>query len=367
MSSYREWSIRNSFNSFNTLKIMKHVDYWSKISIEDPDNIHVPPPLAVTIDPANICNFFCEGCNARKAITQKTVMSERWMVELPRFLNHWGVKAATLAGGGEPLMSPHMGKFFEQCKNKKFELALITNGYFMDRFLEDVRFHCKWVGVSVDAGTAKTHALTKHVAEEAFEKVAANIKKLTSGGYGEAVVTFKFLINNHNVDEIYEAVRLAKDIGCSAIHLRPLGTAWYEEDKRSIFSAATVDKALGLINDARSDFEDGTFKVFGVMHKFDKNWQTANCFAKCWSSFMYLVLEPNGIISTCCDNRGNPAMRLAMDLESPWLILDHWGTKEHVLMFDKIDVSSCPHCTFSLHNQLYEHCILKDTMDFNFI
>lgn len=365
MSNYREWSVRDEFNPFNTFKIMKHVDYWSRINIEDPSDIFVPPPIAVTIDPANICCYSCLGCNAQKVISEsKSVMSKRWMEELPEFLDKWGVKSATFAGGGEPLMSPYLNDFFEKMGNRKFELGLITNGRFIDKFIMEIALLAKWVGVSVDAGEARTYANIKNTDEKNFSLVLDNIKRLAKM---HSRVTYKFLINKHNIDDIYTAAMIAKDLGCCAIHLRPIGLTWYETDKKQIFTNEDVERALVAINDARQVFEDDKFRVFGVTHKFDKNWQLANCFCKCWSAFMYLVIEPNGVISTCCDNRGNPAMQLATGLDSPYEILKHWGTQKHVEMFDKIDVSKCPRCTFTLHNQLYEHCIMSDTMDFNFI
>jgi len=364
MSNYREWSMRDEFNPFNTLKILRHADYWSNINIED-GKIFVPPPIAVTIDPANICNYSCIGCNAQKVIAEnKTVMSEKWMNELPQFLNDWGVRSVTLAGGGEPLMSPYMNDFFAKSSDSKYELALITNGYFIDKFLMPIGLLTKWVGVSVDAGTAETYAYIKNTDVASFNVVLKNIKKLTSI---HPRVTYKFLINKQNIEEIYTAVMIAKDLGCSAIHIRPIGLTWYETDKKQIFSGEQVDKALAAISEARQAFEDNSFKVYGVTHKFDKNWQLANCFEKCWATFMYLVMEPNGVVSTCCDNRGNPAMQLAKGLGSPWEILKYWGSEAHVKMFNEIDVKKCPRCTFTLHNSAYENCILKDKMDVNFI
>lgn len=368
--SHKEWSIKNEFNPFNTMKILKHVDYWRKINIEDPEDIFVPPPIAVTIDPANVCNYRCVGCNARKIITESdSFMSQKWMEELPEFLKDWKVRAVTLAGGGEPLLSPFIGKFLEDSVDiGSYELALITNGYMIDRYLPQIMFSTKWVGVSVDASNAETYAKIKNVKQDAFVRVIDNIKRLTKS---HRKVTYKFLINKENIDDIFEAAKLARDCGCCAIHLRPIGATWYDDDRRPIFSGTDVAKAIDAIGEAREVFEDDTFRVFGVTHKFDNNWKLSNCFAKCWACFMYLVIEPNGVISTCCDNRGNPAMQLATGrhpgLKSPWDITKHWGKKEHVLMFDAIDVKKCPRCTFTLHNQLYEHCILNDTMDMDFI
>lgn len=362
MSNHREWTIRNEFNSFNTMKVVKHVDYWSKIDIEKP---YIPPPIAVTIDPCNMCNYRCVGCNAQKVIADSnSVMSEDWMARLPRFLSNWGVKAVTLAGGGEPLLSPYIGKFLAESENCSYELALITNGYSLKRYMLPIALSMKWIGVSIDAASADTYSKIKNCDPASFDKVLKNVAELSGLNSN---VTFKFLMNKQNIGEVYAAVKLAKGLGCCAIHLRPIGLTWYDEDRRQIFTSDEVEKALDEIGMARRDYEDEDFRVFGVTHKFDKNWQLANCFESCWSCFMYLVIEPNGVVSTCCDNRGNPAMQLATGLSSPWEILEYWGSEKHIEMFKQIDVKKCPRCTFVLHNQLYEQEILGDAMDSNFI
>ncbi len=361
---YKEWKLKNDFNPFNTFKILKHIDYWKKISL---DNLHeLPSPIAVTVDPTNACNYRCIGCNAYKAIHERSsgYISKPFADTLIKFLSEWGVRAVTFAGGGEPLLHfSVMPVFFNDCRKYSMPFGLITNGSLLDKYSLSDFEGIKWIGVSVDASTRETYSYTKNVESDKFGTVIKNIEALTKYGYD---VTYKYLVNKYNISEIYMAVKLAKAIGCKNIHIRPLGNAWYE-DRKPIFSKEDVEISLAEVTKARMDFEDENFSVFGVTHKFDKNWKVNNCFEKCWATFMYLVVEPGGIISTCCDNRGNEKMQLASGLREPSQITEYWGSDKHLELFKSIDVRRCPRCTFSLHNQCYENCVLKDEMMFDFI
>lgn len=357
---FREWKYDNAFNPFNSFKIMAHLERWSQIDI--PGGVF-PPPVAVTVDPTNRCNYACLGCNAAKVKNKGIELSGLWVHDLMPFLSDWGVKAVTFAGGGEPLLHPEFGTMVvDSCQNQ-METALITNGYHLDRWLTEIRDSALWVGVSVDAGTPKTYAMIKGIDEECFSKVIKNILTLTRIGVN---VTYKYLVNKHNIEDIAQACRVAMESGCSSIHIRPIGTTWFDEP-RPVFSKEEVERTMDAVDQARADLESDAFRIYGVTHKFGDNWKIKNCFRQCWSAFMYLVICPGGIITPCCDNRGNKALELASGLERPIDILSYWGSKEHVDMFNRIDVSKCPRCTFTIHNQCYENCVIRDNMFVNFI
>ncbi len=359
--SQKEWKIHNALNPFNTYKILKHVDYWKSILDKE-----IPPPIAVTIDPTNICDLNCLGCNASKVIHDDAnveMMDARWMMQLPAFLKDWGVKAVTIAGGGEPLLHKMIDEFIDECRILDLPCGIITNGTRIHKHVEALSL-LKWVGVSVDAGSAEVYEKVRRPnSKDVWNKLVDNIAMMCEQN---VEVTYKFLINRDNIKDIITAVGLAKELGCNQIHLRPIGTPWYEEN-RPIFIAREVNEAMGQVEEARKQFEEDDFKVFGVTHKFGDNWRVDNAFSKCYATYMYLVIEPGGRLSTCCDNRGNPDMVLADGLRRPVEILDYWGSTRHHKMFDDIDVNKCPRCTFTLHNQIFEHCIMDDTMYCDFI
>ena len=56
----KEWTFQKRWNPFNSYKLLVHVDRWREIRRNRP----VPPPVLITVDPTNVCNYNCTWCNA---------------------------------------------------------------------------------------------------------------------------------------------------------------------------------------------------------------------------------------------------------------------------------------------------------------
>ena len=363
--AYSEWSTRNRFNSFNTMKIARYVDYWKNIEkFVNNETLKLVPPVSVTVDLSLACNLKCNFCNAKNVISNKNaMMSPEWMIALPRVLKEWGVKGVTVAGGGEPLCNPQCDLFFYACKDAGIPVGLITNGTLIHKHRQTILDCCKWVGVSVDAGTTETYGLIKNVDGGRLKDVIDNITSITRKG---PEITYKYLVCPENYSEVYKAVGLAFAHYCDQIHIRPVGKAWFE-DKTPVFDNGQVDSVLQQVSQARTDYECDRFKVFGITHKFGTDWGIHNDFEKCWSSLMYLVIQPNGKLITCCDRRGDDKVSIADSLEHPSEIPLVWGSKRHKHILEDIDVKKCARCTFSLHNQIYENMVVEDKTNSEFI
>ena len=55
-----EWLPQKRWNPFNSNKLLAHVYRWRLIRRGRP----LPPPVLITVDPTNVCNFDCVWCNA---------------------------------------------------------------------------------------------------------------------------------------------------------------------------------------------------------------------------------------------------------------------------------------------------------------
>lgn len=384
---FKEWKDDKKWNPFNSHKLLAHVERWKRIKKGET----LPPPVLVTIDPSNVCNHNCEWCNASYIMSnQNNVMTEENIKEIVNLLANWEVggyrvNAACIAGGGEPLTNPNTALLINELVENKIQVGVVTNGYFIERFLEPLS-KCTWVGVSVDAGSKKTFNNLKGLSGRSgnFDKIISNIKLLVEfskknnlilskkhPAYG---VSYKYLLSKENIREVYDAVLLAKEIGCKNFHLRPSSTPWnllnseneisFTKDEVSTYQEQ-IEKALEL--------DDEKFNVYGVTHKFDGQFNSCNRFEKCYAIFMTGVFMPSkewGKIDfgLCCDRRGDDRLLLLKGAERLSLVRDLWGSKAHWDTFDKIDVQNhCPRCTYQPHNQIYEQVILKDSMTYIFI
>lgn len=390
MAKIDEWSIQKRWNPFNSYKLLTQVYRWKLIKKGRP----IPQPALVTVDPINSCNFRCPWCNSAKVTSSSSKISRKSLLRLADFLSNWkgspewygGVEAVCVAGGGEPLMHEDIGDFIERCRENGIEVGVVTNGYYIDRFLEPLSL-CTWVGVSIDAGTPFTFNKIKGLPDssDAFDRVIENIRRLVdysksksatlaseSPGYG---VSYKYLLSIQNVDEVYKAASIAKSIGCKNFHLRPVGATWFDLDlDKKFISHDLAAKLEAQISKAR-ELEEKNFGVYAVTHKFGDQFQRSHQFHTCHAIFMTCVFMPpvnkgkkDAItIGLCCDRRGDPKLELARDLENIEDLAALWGSEHHWAIFENLNIDECPRCTYQPHNQIFEQVIEKDLMTYKFI
>jgi sulfatase maturation enzyme AslB (radical SAM superfamily) len=392
----QEWNPAKRWNPFNSHKLLAHVQRWRFIQRGRP----LPPPVLVTVDPTNICNLNCVWCNAAYVRANRhNALTAAALNRLADFLPCWvegrsgwplGVEAVCVAGGGEPLLNPATGAFIDRLTHQGIQTGLVTNGTKIQDYIDPLS-QCTWIGVSIDAGTGATFNALKRVKQQArvFEDIIENIAVLVDyakthharlgSGHPSYGVSYKYLLyNKDNIGEIFQAARLAKEIGCKNIHFRPAGTPW---DKIGTAQEVAFDQeAIELYQDQirqALELDDATFGVYGVTHKFNSQFERANYFKRCHAVFMTAVIEPpqetdaspdSFILGLCCDRRGDPKLELVNNATEPEAIRGLWGSQTHWRIHDRIHVKQeCPRCTYQPHNEIYEEVILNDSMTYKFI
>lgn len=86
--------------------------------------------------------------------------------------------------GGEPLVSPDFGKIVSLLHTKGFELGIVTNGVFIDKWADILKSCFKVIYVSID-GPENIH--DKIRGKGVYKKVMSNLK-LLSGGNAKLVI-----------------------------------------------------------------------------------------------------------------------------------------------------------------------------------
>jgi len=221
-----------------------------------------------------------------------------------------------------------------------------------------------------------------------FDKTMDNIKMLVDYSLEKATilssspqgfgVSYKYLLSPDNVHEVYDAAKLAKSLGCKNFHMRPVGLPWDQVDSKDVSWLTFSDSQLDDYNkqvDAARELEDENFGVFGITHKFDDKFKICNQFHDCHAIFMTGVFMPSNDrdlkdgfdFGLCCDRRGDNNLLLCKDATSCKEVKVAWGSEKHWEVYDKIEVNKCPRCTYQPHNQIYEHVIQADCMNYKFI
>jgi pyruvate-formate lyase-activating enzyme len=376
--------------------LLAHVQRWRHIRRGRP----LPPPVLVTVDPTNACNLNCVWCNAAYIRARRQhALSEQALANLAAFLALWGeahtywppgVEAVCIAGGGEPLLNPATAGFIDRLGQNGIQTGLVTNGTRILDYIDPLS-QCTWIGVSIDAGTAATFNALKQVKPHTrvFESIIDNIAILADyakthhtrlgSAHPSYGISYKYLLyNQDNIGEMYQAARLAKEIGCKNIHFRPAGTPWDKigTDGEIVFHRDIIELYQEQIRKIL-ELDDATFSVYGVTHKFNSQFDRANYFKRCHAVFMTAVIEPpknadapedSFILGLCCDRRGDDKLELLNNATDPKEISRIWGSKAHWRIHDQIRVNEeCPRCTYQPHNEIYEEVILNDSMTYKFI
>ena len=121
-----------------------------------------------------------------------------------------GVKAATIKGGGEPLMHSHIDELLHNLKSAGVRSGVITNGELLDQHIASISDCCDWVRVSLDAATAGTHAkLHRPAARDSFDRIKKGIMALPK----HVFTGVNMVVHPGNLDEMFELGKKAKAWG----------------------------------------------------------------------------------------------------------------------------------------------------------
>lgn len=374
-----EWN--DEFNSFNSWKGLIYAEHYAGIRAWKEIGSKYPllPPIEVSLDPAERCQLHCAHCNAERYINQSDLhcLSTEHMLALVDYLADWGVKAICFGGGGEPSMNRGgLSNAIERTVERGMEAAVATNGFSMwldgigytNRLIEAYA-KCRWVGVSVDAGTRGTYLIGKKV--DGFDQVIGNLEKLAKVNRN---TSFKFLIFDYNQHEIYTACKLAKELGVRDFHARPADMRHQgmigviqgiHYCQHGGYDVALVNEQLAKCR----ELEDKNFKVFTVTHKFNQDFTPKREFSQCYASPLCMQLSADGNIYLCPDTRHMDFYKLGSHLDIG-NIEKVWGSQKHYDLVFKTGCSNCnSRCTFGEYNKQCERLFINDDDPFckNFV
>lgn len=186
-------------------------------------------PLVVEFDTTEVCNLACPGCISEDLVCNKTSFSKERLLEIAEEMVETGVKAVILIGGGEPLAHPAVGEFMKYLGEHNVNIGITTNGCFIDRYLDIIAEYASWTRVSIDAATESTFDKLRpaKTGKSEFPHIIENMRKL--GKIKKGTMGYSYLIRTSadgfgiqsNIDEIYDAALLARDIGCDYFEVKP--------------------------------------------------------------------------------------------------------------------------------------------------
>lgn len=336
-------------NPFNSMKVLCWRDKIDKILEGD-----IPPPVAVEIDPSNLCTQNCVWCmfkdfKRRDKVSLDPTMLDDLIVDLADF----GVKAITFTGGGEPLVNPATPRAMRQASELGMQVGLVTNGDMLES--EDV-FNavfetCRYVRLSIDAGNDNTYFRLKQPRNsDQLTRNLGSMKKLVEGGVSGDVGA-AFLIHPDTYSELPTLITRLEEIDVNYLQVRP---------------CIGVDFTPTVINFSRDVIESyrGKLKIYANFKRFDEI-RYGMTFQKCRATPLLGIVGADAKMYLCCQFRGDSDYVIGDLKEKPFS--EQWGGELHRKAIDGIGLSRCPPCRYSTFNYLIEEIFIEDRMHRNFL
>ena len=132
-------------------------------------------PKAVNWHCEAFCNYRCKFCYAGFETQRKEpkISKEEGFAIIQNLVSE-GVGKINFVGG-EPMLHPHLNDWIIESKRVGMTTSIVSNGTNMTReWLEEMRPHLDWLGLSVDASNDQIHAIMGRSNAKEFAKGESN-------------------------------------------------------------------------------------------------------------------------------------------------------------------------------------------------
>ncbi|SHJ38906.1 Radical SAM superfamily enzyme, MoaA/NifB/PqqE/SkfB family [Clostridium cavendishii DSM 21758] len=299
-------------------------------------------PQIIELDPTSKCMFKCPECINSNLINKKDSFTNDELLELIEELSQCGVKGIIFIGGGEPLMHLGFGKAIEKCNEKKINVGITTNGLLIDRYINQIAEYAKWTRVSIDAANEKTFKRVRpNDVKDSLERIFDNMRELSKIKKG--ILGYSFLIIEDegfsNVNEVFEAAKIAKNLGCDYFEIKPMVDSKHflvkYSDNLLDKLYVEIDKALQLQNE--------NFKIIypkSLLQYKNLILEQPKEYKSCPASDLRTVITPYGTFP-CPYKRGYEQFNLGNVKDG---FKNIWFSKDKEDAISKLDPST--HCKF---------------------
>jgi len=327
-------------------------------------------PIECNLDPIAECNLNCYFCITQRYLkTNRAEVGEMrklptdYMYRLVDFLSQWGVRGLCISGGGEPTLHHGVWGLPLYAKMRGMDVSMFTNGTNINPILIESMLLCRWIAFSIDAGNSEDYQKIKGA--DRFKLVINNLSSIANmRGNSKVDLCYKMLVLPENIDGIYQACKLAKEIGVQDFHVRPADFERWDikGHKRLQLDRRKVEEQFALCHEE----ENENFHVYTVTHKFDPEFHVHHDFTRCLASPIIIPILTDGNAYLCVDRKMEGGAKLGSCFPDPEKILEWWGSDKHRNMIKEVNINNCTRCTWSQYNQQIEETVLKDGMCVNF-
>jgi radical SAM protein with 4Fe4S-binding SPASM domain len=197
-------------------------------------------PIAMAVEPGNVCNFKCRHCQVSHRNARPVQLSvdgfQHIIGQLPQLLR------LKLQGMGEPLLVRGFLSMLEAGEKRGIAMRFITNGSLCDEAVARrlARLDRTRVVVSMDGASSEVFEQIR--TGSSFGQVTENVRRLVAQRGGRAMprIELRTLVTAQNVRELPDIVRLSKELGIDALTFEQFVTNWGKSEMDEYVSTVRV-------------------------------------------------------------------------------------------------------------------------------
>ena len=331
----REFDFGSKLRQESTIERLREYIAWQR-NVGVNADVQRPPnfgPISINLDLTSACNFSCPHCVDSGIINTGEYLKLEDIKQTIAVLRLHGLLSIILVGGGEPTLHKDFEEIVSYIKSTGLELGIVTNGSKLDKVANVMGLlgTKDWVRISIDAAKEDTfnklHRPKNDVTLNQILHTAKEIKEinpLVSLGYSFVIVWGGMEINGNelsqNIDEIAEAVRLAKEYSFDYISLKPCLVRLEDSQKEALLDNVAQEREEEIVEQIKSNLQ----KAKGVVDDNVKILESVNLQAmmnkkvnqikkqprRCHMQFFRAVVTPSGIFH-CPAFRGVKKAKIA--------------------------------------------------------
>jgi radical SAM protein with 4Fe4S-binding SPASM domain len=226
-------------DSYSYLKALRHPDVLDGIRENRPTRLpHVEIILADLCQQAcNFCAYRLPGYTSNQLFDEKRMMPLYKAIEILEDCAAIGVEAVQFTGGGEPTIYPHFALVLEKTIALGLKFSLVSNGVRITPELAELIAKASWVRISLDSATEENYVSIRHVHRSHWVKAQNAVRLLKAAGC--PVLGVGFVITPENWQDVYNAAKLASDLGADNFRI----SAMFSQQDEKLFTLFHAEAA----------------------------------------------------------------------------------------------------------------------------
>lgn len=169
----------------------------------------------------NQCNFMCKHCQNNSSYNSNCIIEFQEINNIVLYMIKHGLKTINITGG-EPTIHPDFAKILISLVQYDIKINVLTNGYFIDRYIEIIKKYKQKIFVQVSLDGYDRDSFYKIRNNYKFNSIIDNIILLKKNGID---VHIKSTLDKDNIAEFKKYVALSQKLKCKIRfnYLNPVG------------------------------------------------------------------------------------------------------------------------------------------------